>query len=119
VPADIRDELQLAAQGSDVAGEGLNGGDLAVLDLGDPARGHAHDLRQSRLGETKRLPLGLDVAKDSDSASDYERSFRQTQRDDLRLLRRSDLREPDLVRLPQTKSLRMACRLAIARITTR
>ena len=40
VPADVRDKLQLLAQRSDVAGEALNGGDSAVLDLGDPAGGH-------------------------------------------------------------------------------
>ena len=55
-----------------------------------------NSFHQGGTGGHQRLPLCLDVAKDSDSASDYERSFRQTQRDDLRLLRRSDLREPSL-----------------------
>ena len=32
------------------------------------------------LRQPQRLPLGLDVAQASDSARDYERSFRQTQR---------------------------------------
>jgi hypothetical protein len=64
----------------------------------------------------KLLLLGLDVARESDSASDYERSFRRTQRDDLRLPRRSDLREPDQVRPPQRISLRLACRRSGARI---
>ena len=57
VAADVRHQFQLAAQGDDVAGEGLDGGDLAVLDLGDPARSDAHDLREPGLCEAQALAL--------------------------------------------------------------
>jgi hypothetical protein len=46
----------------------------------------------------------------SDSNSDYDPRFHQTQDDVLRLLHRADLQVPDAARLPQTDSLCMACR---------
>lgn len=46
----------------------------------------------------------------SDSASDYGRSLRQTQRNDPRLSQRPDLHKADPARPPQTKTPCMACR---------
>ena len=40
--AEVGDEVQAAAEGLDVAGDDLEGGDLAVLDLGHPGDADAH-----------------------------------------------------------------------------
>ncbi len=40
--AEISDEVQSAAEGLDVAGDNLERGDLAVLDLGHPGDAHPH-----------------------------------------------------------------------------
>lgn len=39
----------------DVAGDGIDGGDLAAFDLGDSALGHAHLLGHVGLGEAESL----------------------------------------------------------------
>jgi hypothetical protein len=41
VLSEIGDQVQPAAEGLDVAGDDLEGGELAVLDLGYPGNGHA------------------------------------------------------------------------------
>jgi len=54
---EVGDEVQAAAECLDVMGDGLDGGQLATLDLGHPARGDAHGLDKPSLGETALLAL--------------------------------------------------------------
>jgi hypothetical protein len=54
---EVGDELQVAAECLDVAGDSLDGGQLAALDLGDPAWGDAHGLGELGLGEAALLAL--------------------------------------------------------------
>src|ERR1700759_4992615 len=65
VVAEDGGDLDAAADGLDVAGYGLDGGDFAAFDLGDPAFGHAHPLGDGSLGQAERLaPFGQAVAVD-------------------------------------------------------
>jgi hypothetical protein len=64
--AEISDEVQSASEGFDVAGDDLEGGDFAVLDLGYPGDAHAHGggdllLAQAQLlaGLGELMPAGL------------------------------------------------------------
>ena len=64
--AEIGDEVQSASEGLDVAGDDLEGGDLAVLDLGYPGDADAHRggdllLAQAELlaGLGELVPAGL------------------------------------------------------------
>jgi hypothetical protein len=70
--AEISDEVQPAAEGLDVAGDDLEGGDLAVLDLGHPGDAHPHGggdllLAQGQLlaglGELVPARLGEQLAR--------------------------------------------------------
>lgn len=54
---EVGDGVQAAAECLDVMGDGLDGGQLATLDLGHPARGDAHGLDKPSLGETALLAL--------------------------------------------------------------
>jgi len=62
---------------------------------------------------------GHQARKTSDSDSDYDLGFRQTQRHGLGQLYCSDLRETDFRRLPQTKLPCIACRRPICARTGR
>jgi hypothetical protein len=87
-------------------------------------RGASHPPRSDPPACHPRMPCGqallgrsamIDLCrprnrKTNDSASDYDPRFRQTWYDALRVSQPSDLREPDLTRLPQTKPPCMACR---------
>lgn len=65
-------------------------------------------------------PIGSEIRKASDLHSDYTPRFRHAQRDALRLSQSSELRKPDLVRLPQTKRPCIACRRpGVRRLPTR
>jgi hypothetical protein len=44
VVGEVGDEVEAPAEGLDVAGDGLDGGQFAALDLGDSARGNTYDL---------------------------------------------------------------------------
>ncbi len=44
VVSEVGDKFQVPAECLDVAGDGLDGGQFAALDLGDPARGDAYGL---------------------------------------------------------------------------
>ncbi len=64
--AEVSHEVQAAAEGLDVAGDDLKGGDLAVLDLGYPGDADPHGggdllLAQAQLlaGLGKLVPAGL------------------------------------------------------------
>ena len=57
VVGEVGDEVQAPAECLDVAGDGLDGRQLAALDLGDPARGDAHDLGELGLGKAALLAL--------------------------------------------------------------
>jgi hypothetical protein len=48
-------DLDVAADGLDVAGYDLDGGDLAAFDLGDPAPGHTHAFRVVGLDQAECL----------------------------------------------------------------
>jgi len=70
--AEVGDEVQPAAEGLDVAGDDLEGGDLAVLDLGYPGDAHPHGggdlfLAQAQLlaglGELVPARLGKQAAR--------------------------------------------------------
>ena len=41
---EVGNEVEAPAEGLDVAGDGLDGGQFAALDLGDSARGNTYDL---------------------------------------------------------------------------
>src|ERR1700722_3992969 len=59
VVAEDGGDLDVAADGLDVAGYSLDGGDLAAFDLGDPALGHAHPFGDVGLGQAECLaPFG-------------------------------------------------------------
>src|ERR1700722_2221444 len=65
VVAEDGGDLDLTADGLDVAGDSLNGGYLAALDLGDAALGYAHLVGDLRLGQAQGLaPLGEPVPVD-------------------------------------------------------
>ena len=55
VPRTIIDAVQSAAKGLDIAGDDLEGGDLAVLDLGYPGDAHAHGGGDLLLGQAELL----------------------------------------------------------------
>ena len=56
-------DLDGAADGLDVAGDGLDGGYLAALDLGDAAFGHAHLLGDIGLGQSRHYLSVLDCTQ--------------------------------------------------------
>jgi hypothetical protein len=53
--SEIGDQVQSAAEGLDVAGDDLEGGDLAVLDLDTPSDGHAHGDSDLLFAQTQML----------------------------------------------------------------
>ena len=55
VVAEDGGDLDGAADGLDVAGDGVDGGHLAALDLGDAALGYAHALGGLGLGQAQGL----------------------------------------------------------------